>query len=459
MPSFVGCMARRLFSCGRVSRKNVLEELRQRGLVSQVSQPESLLHEKLATGQKLRLYCGADPTAKSLHLGNMVPLMILLNFYVRGHDVVALVGGATGRVGDPSGRKTERDSMEEDARLNNIKHIQLQFERFFRNGLEYYQAKQESSTQPGQFIPQDNYEWWKDVKMLDFLSKYGRHIRIQSMLSRDSVSARLGSSEGLGFNEFTYQILQAYDFYHLYKEKNVTVQIGGNDQWGNITAGIDLIGRLDPLASKTPAFGLTAPLLTTSTGEKFGKSAGNAVFIDPEINSYFDIYQFFYNTADADVRGFLKIFTLLPVETIEEAVKRHLQQPHLREAQKLLAKEVTDLLHGPGTGRDAQTLSDIIFGVSEGNEFLSSIKLIKIFERARMLQHASKSESLVSLISRLNKSSKSAAARMLKQGSIYLGPARTKATEDTSDWAPHLIDDDVLILRIGKQKCYLIQMD
>lgn len=459
MRSIMACVAKRLFSCGRIRGKNVLNELRERGLVSQVSQPESTLHEQLQAGKKLRLYCGADPTARSLHLGNMVPLMVLLNFYVRGHDIVALVGGATGRVGDPSGRKTERDSMEDDTRLENIAHIQLQLDRFFRNGLKYFQAKQQSAPEPGHFISQDNYAWWKDVKMLDFLSKYGRHIRIQSMLARDSVTARLGSSEGIGFNEFSYQILQAYDFYHLYKEENVTLQIGGNDQWGNITAGIDLISRIHPRAKESPAYGLTTPLLTTSNGEKFGKSAGNAVFIDPQINTYFDIFQYFYNTTDADVPKFLKIFTLLPVEQIEEAVERHLQKPHLREGQKLLAREVTDLLHGTGTGKDAQMLSDVIFGNFDHSDSLSAKKLVTIFEKAKILQHASRSESLIELLCRLNDSSKSAATRMLKQGSIYLGPSRTKATEDTSDWAPHLIDDLALILRIGKQRCFLVKMD
>lgn len=459
MPLLVVRMARRLFSSGKVRGKSVLDELRQRGLVSQVSQPERLLHEKLQTGQKLRLYCGADPTARSLHLGNMVPLMVLLNFYVRGHDIVALVGGATGRVGDPSGRKTERTSMEDTTRMNNIERIQSQLERFFRNGLKYYSSKRGVATSSGEFISQDNYNWWKDVKMLDFLACYGRHIRIQSMLSRESISARLGSSEGLGFNEFTYQILQAYDFYHLYKEENVSLQVGGNDQWGNITAGIDLIGRLDPRASKEPAFGLTTPLLTTSTGEKFGKSAGNAIFIDPEINTYFDIYQFFYNTADADVCRFLKIFTLLPIETIEEAAENHQERPQLREGQKLLAREVTDLLHGPGTGQDAEMLSDIIFGDLRKDGSFSPDKLTKIFKEARLLHPASRSETLVNLVSRLNNVSKSAAARMLKQGSVYLGPNRSKVTVDPSDWSPYLIDGHLLILRIGKQKCVLIKME
>lgn len=454
-------VAKRLFSGSGFGRRNLLDELKLRGLVSQVSQPEQVLQEKLANAQKLHLYCGADPTARSLHLGNIVPLMVLLNFYVRGHDIVALVGGATGRVGDPSGRKTERDVMEENARLDNIAHIKTQLARFFHNGLEYYKSrseKYEKSTVSGELRVLDNYSWWKDVGMLEFLSKYGRHIRIQSMLARDSVSARLGSAEGLGFNEFTYQILQAYDFYHLYKQDGVSVQVGGNDQWGNITAGIDLINRVDSRADKAPAFGLTTPLLTTASGEKFGKSAGNAVFIDPELNTNFDIFQFFYNTADADVPRFLKTFTFLSLEEIDEVVSKHMEAPHLRQGQALLAGEVTDLLHGPGSGENAQAISDIIFGNFDDYNSMASAKLIEMFSQAKMLHHSSTSTSLIDLVAQLSKTSKSGARRILKQGGVYLGPARTKVVDDTTNWAPHLIDNKALLIRIGKQKCFLVTM-
>lgn len=452
--------ARRLFSSAGGRARDLLDELKLRGLMSQVSQPERVLHEKLADGQRLHLYCGADPTARSLHLGNIVPLMVMLNFYVRGHDVVALVGGATGRVGDPSGRKTERDIMEEEARIENIGRIKVQLSRFFSNGLEYYGSRRgkDQDVVPGKLRVLDNYAWWKDVGMLDFLSRYGRHIRVQSMLARDSVSARLESAEGLGFNEFTYQILQAYDFYHLYKHDGVSVQVGGNDQWGNITAGIDLISRADPKAAKAPAFGLTTPLLTTASGEKFGKSAGNAVFIDPELNTNFDIFQFFYNTADADVERLLKTFTFLPIDEINAAVSKHMQSPHLRQGQALLAREVTDLLHGCGSGENAQALSDIVFGEFTNYDSIGCARLIEVFSQAKMLHHAITTVSLTDLVAQLTGTSKSAARRTLKQGAVYLGPGRTKVTEDTTCWAPYLIDNQALLIRIGKQKCSLVKM-
>ncbi|AQZ10958.1 MSY1 (YPL097W) [Zygosaccharomyces parabailii] len=452
----LGRISKRLLSSAKEAT-GLLAELKHRGLILQMAQPEQWLHDKLNGGHKIKLYCGADPTAKSLHLGNVVPLMILLNFYVRGHDVVALVGGATGRVGDPSGRKTERTAMNDDVRLRNIVKIQAQLQKFFDNGLKYYQSRFPQGEIPGKIVCEDNFHWWKDIRLLDFLAEYGRHIRIQSMFGRSSIGSRLEGKDGMGFNEFTYQILQAYDFYHLYEEQGVTVQVGGNDQWGNITAGIDLINRVSPRAQKIPVSGLTAPLLTTASGEKFGKSAGNAVFLDPEINSAFDIFQFFYNTEDADVSRFLKIFTLLSLDTIEAAMQQHMLSPHLRSGQTLLAREVTDLLFGVGSGDTSLKVSKIVFEKDTADQ-LSGDELIKLFDKAKILRNASKSDSLVDIIVKVASCSKSEARRKLSQGSIFLDFSRTKVTQDVSDLSKYLIDDKVLILRIGKQKCYVIKM-
>lgn len=435
----------------------MLAELRGRGLVSQVSEPESQLSSKLISGEKVKLYCGVDPTARSIHLGNLVPLMVLMHFYVRGHDVVTIIGGATGKVGDPSGRTTERSSIADETRLDNVSSISGQLERFFQNGLKYYESKLAGETKAGNHIHTNNISWWKDVKMLDFLADYGRHIRIQSMLARDSVTARLNSQNSLGFNEFTYQILQAYDFYHLNKTYGVSIQVGGNDQWGNITAGIDLISRLS--GRKQQAHGITVPLLQTATGEKFGKSAGNAVFIDPSISTSYDIFQFFFNTMDADVPRFLKTFTFLPIEEIESISEEHMKEPHLRIGQKRLAKEVTDFLYGLGEGEKAEMVSNIIFGtMADKEKNLSGEQLIDLFSSAGIIQAASKNESLLSIITRLAACSKSEARRKLQQGSVYLHPTRIKITEDINNYDSYLIDDRVLLLRLGKQKCYVIEM-
>lgn len=427
--------------------------------MSQVSEPESQLSSKLVAGEKVKLYCGVDPTARSIHLGNLVPLMVLLHFYVRGHDVVTIIGGATGKVGDPSGRTTERTGIEDETRLSNVNSISGQLESFFRNGLKYYNSRNQGvSDSAGKHIHTNNYTWWKDVKMLDFLAKYGRHIRIQSMLARDSVTARLNSQSSLGFNEFTYQILQAYDFYHLNKTYGVSIQVGGNDQWGNITAGIDLISRLT--SRKQQAHGITVPLLQTASGEKFGKSAGNAVFIDPSISTSYDIFQFFFNTMDADVPRFLKTFTFLSIEEIDTITEEHMKHPHLRKGQKVLAKEVTDFLYGLGEGDKAEMVSNIVFGtLADKEKSLTGDQLIDLFRNARILQKATRGEeSLVSLITRLTNSSKSEARRKLQQGSVYLHPSRIKVTEDITNYDKYLIDNKVLLLRIGKQKCYVIEM-
>lgn len=436
--------------------RNVIDVLRERGLIQQVSQPEDILVKKLTNGEKIKLYCGADPTAKSLHIGNLLPLIVLLHFYVRGHNIVTLVGGATGKIGDPSGRKTERSEMNDETRLDNESRIAVQLKQFFENGLKYYESRVQPKEAAGIISSTNNHNWWHSVKLLDFLGQYGRHIRIQPMLNRDSVSSRLDGQNGLGFNEFTYQILQAYDFYYLYKSENVSVQVGGNDQWGNITAGIDFINRVLPESKKDPPFGITVPLLTTSTGEKFGKSAGNAVFIDPKINTPFDMYQVFINTPDQDVLRFLKIFTLLPMDTIDTIMNKHNANPHLRLAQKTLAFEVVDLVHGIGKGQESEHISKILFGQIDKDT--NADKIMKLFHDANILQETNRKTYLSDLLSQLLECSKSEAKRKLGNGAIYLGVERIRILDDINDYSDYLLDDKVLIIRIGKQKCYIVKM-
>ncbi|GMM57519.1 tyrosine--tRNA ligase [Maudiozyma humilis] len=445
-----------------VRSNGLLQLFKDRGLISQVSAPEDTLVSRLASGNKVKMYCGVDPTAKSIHLGNLVPMMLLLNFYVRGHDIVNIVGGATGAVGDPSGRSTERKSMSTDTRLDNVSRITAQLKRFFQNGLTYYESKYKESTNsagPGVYTMTNNYNWWKDVKMIEFLAQYGKHIRIQSMLARDSVSARLESQGSLGFNEFTYQILQAYDFYHLYKNEKTNIQIGGNDQWGNITAGIDLINRVEqgtPRLKEDPPFAITVPLLTTSNGQKFGKSAGNAIFLDEEINTPYDIYQFFLNTTDEDVSRFLKIFTLMPLAEVSKVVATHQDAPHLHYGQRVLAKEVTEMIHGPEKATDASVVSDVLF--SNGKITQSGSELIRLFSGARILKQSQRDTDLVSIVADLMQCSKSEAKRKVNQGGVYLGPERIPVSQNTKEWTNFLIDDEVLLVRVGKQKCFVVQM-
>lgn len=441
----------------------LLSHLRRRGLVETCVNEETLA--KLADGSSpLGLYCGADPTARSLHLGNLLPLMVLLHFNLRGHNVFPLVGGATGAVGDPSGRATERDAMAQQTRLDNVARISSQLSSFFERAIQYGKSRNShiAQLQPGTTTLQNNYSWWHDMPMLQFLALYGKHIRVNQMLSRDSIKSRIESAAGIGFNEFTYQILQAYDFYHLNKTRGVDIQVGGNDQYGNIVAGIDLISRLrktEESAKSSPVFGITVPLLTTSNGVKFGKSAGNAIFIDKALTSSYNVYQFMYNTVDEDVHRFLYKFSLLPTKIIDRVVAAHAADPSQRLGQRLLALEMCDLIHGDGEGDNNFVISEVLFGKKDVRGNFTAEQLLAAFHSQGMVHQLPRNELLqTSLLNLVHKccggtKSKSELRRMVKAGSVYLGNTKThkvadpEATVDTAQ----LLDDKVLLIRVGKQ--------
>lgn len=433
--------------------------------------------------QKLKLYCGADPTAASLHLGNLLPLMVLLHFTLRGHDVVGLVGGATGAVGDPSGRQTERDEMEASQRESNVENIQKQIQGFLRGGIEYAKlrnldiAKDEAKL--GEISSVNNADWWKDVKLLDFLATYGRHIRVSQMLSRDSILSRLESQLGIGFNEFAYQILQAYDFWHLFKNKGVNVQVGGNDQWGNITAGTDLISRVQrPMGDlaegkkESPAYGMTVPLLTTPTGQKFGKSAGNAVFISSQLTTPFQMFQFFINAQDEMVAKLLKVLTLLPLEVIDGTIlPQHNEDPGLRIAQRILAREVVDLIHGPGVGDEMAYITSFLFPTPDQpfDDEITASKLIDKFSKSGIMQTVSLSLfpdaddlKMSTLLSVIFNKSKNETKNLIKAGGVYLGIERDQFVDSDDvvlfDRDNHLIDGKLLLVRTGKQNYYVVNI-
>lgn len=441
----------------------LLETLAKRGLIQQNSSGslESILNSGT---QKVKLYCGADPTAISLHLGNLLPLIVLLHFNIRGHGIVGLVGGATGEVGDPSGRKTERSSIKDEVRNQNADNIRQQMHTFFQNGVNYYNYLSLSPISNGEICTRNNIDWWKDVGFLSFLSQYGKHIRVQQMLARDSVKDRLSSEAGIGFNEFTYQILQAYDFWHLFSQEKVDIQVGGNDQWGNITAGIDLISRLAGKEHKRKPFGITVPLLTTSSGAKFGKSAGNAVFIDKNITTPFDLYQFFVKTPDSDLDKLLKIFTFLPLPQIEQVLELHDKDPSARYAQRILANEVTDLIHGVGAGKVAKYVSSYLYPLpDEPFEPLPTDKLIDLFKQAGILQRVSKDEfygqPFSRLLSAISNTSRTEAKKLINNGGLYFGTDRIKVDDDCMLLSEtHLVDGKLLLLRVGKGKYYIVEL-
>ncbi|KAG7665656.1 MSY1 [[Candida] subhashii] len=452
---------------------SLLAYLRSRHLVESQTSEKLFELTKPDSSQQFKLYCGADPSAASLHLGNLLPLMILLHFNLRGHDVVGLVGGATGQIGDPSGRLTERSQMKSDTRETNVEKIQGQLERFLNNGIEYAKSRSFPQAKEAKVEIMNNKTWWAPIKMLDFLAEYGRFIRISSMLARDSISSRLENTEGggLGFNEFTYQILQAYDFWHLYRQHGVNLQVGGNDQWGNITAGIDLIGRLQHhyKIKPEPVFGVTVPLLTTPTGEKFGKSAGNAVFIDERLTTPYQMYQYFIHTPDEMVEKLLKIFTLLPLSVIEqEIMPRQEQDPGVRLAQRVLAREVVDLIHGVGTGDEMAFVTGFLFPTPDQpyNNVVSAEKLIKIFRKSGILVTIKLDEldpeiRLSKLLAKITKKSNREMRQLIKSGGVYLGLERDQF-EDPDDvvlFDPkhHLIEEKMMLVRVGKQNYSVVE--
>lgn len=305
------------------------------------------------------VYSGVDPSASSLHVGNLLPLLTLAHFARYNHTPIVLVGGATGSIGDPSGRSTERNALSPDTLESNVAGIQAQLTSFFRNVKEYYQ--QGAATPLGEVEMMNNLTWTKGLTLLDFLSSIGRHARITHMLARDSVASRLGG-EGMSYTEFSYQLLQAYDFLQLHRSHSCTVQIGGSDQLGNITAGIDLVRRTNGGGLKEdPAYGLTLPLLTTSNGEKFGKSAGNAVWLDRSRTGDLEFYQFFLRSTDADVSRYLKALTLLSLEEVEGILDRHKGKEKERSAQRALADHITALIRGKETMEKCRMWTSVLF--------------------------------------------------------------------------------------------------
>lgn len=447
----------------------LLKHLQKRGLVETCVNEEQLLKD---TEEKtLGLYCGADPTAKSLHLGNLLPLMVLLHFNLRGHRIYPLIGGATGEVGDPSGRTTERSEMANATRLDHINRISNQFLNFFKKAIEYGKTRNLmiENLKIGSQELKNNHDWWKDMGMLEFLAKYGRHIRVNQMLSRESIKNRLNSEQGIGFNEFTYQLLQAYDFYYLNKTFNVDIQVGGNDQYGNIVAGIDLITRMrkaEEYKNNNEIFGITVPLLTTSNGVKFGKSAGNAIFIDKELTSSYDIYQFMYNTTDEDIKKFLYKFSLLPTSVIDRIVIKHDLDKKLRLGQRVLAIEMCDLIHGDGEGFNNYIISEILFSKVNIKENFKADEILNAFKNQNMITEISRDDlthlNIVNLLHKVTKGekSKSELKRMIKGGSIYIGNTKEDKVSDGDyviNFETDVIEEKLLLLKIGK-KYYIIEI-
>ncbi|MBT2723091.1 tyrosine--tRNA ligase [Bacillus sp. ISL-46] len=322
---------------------DLIQDLAWRGIIYQQTDEEGL-KDSLNKGQ-ISLYCGVDPTADSMHIGHLLPFLTLRRFQQHGHLPIVLVGGATGLIGDPSGKSEERKLLTLETVQDNVAGIKKQLESIF-----------EFEGENGAIMV-NNYDWAGSMDVVTFLRDIGKHIGVNYMLAKDTIASRLET--GISFTEFTYTILQAMDFLHLYEHHNCKLQIGGSDQWGNITSGLELIRKVQPEGSK--AFGLTIPLVTKADGTKFGKTESGAVWLDPEKTTPYEFYQFWINTADADVVKYLKIFTFLSHEEIEQLEKAVQEEPHLRKAQKVLAEELTRLIHGEDSLQQAIKISQALF--------------------------------------------------------------------------------------------------
>ena len=347
---------------------NVIEELWWRGMIQEIIPgTDAYLAEN-----KISLYLGVDPTSDSMHIGNLVTVMMLVNFQKHGHSPVALVGGATGRVGDPSGKDKERKLLDEATLEHNVQGIRKQLESFLD-----FEAKEN----PARMI--NNYEWFQNMGFLEFLRDVGKHVTISYMMNKESVKKRLKSESGISYTEFAYQLLQGYDFYHLYKEQGVKMQIGGSDQWGNITTGTELIRRM--LGSEEKAYAAVCPLLTREDGSKFGKSAdGKSIWLDPEKTSPYEFYQYWMQAADADAEKYIKIFTLKDKEEVEALISEHQEAPHKRTLQKALAEDVTGRVHGKAGLEQAEKLTEFLFGRNTSPESLRGLSKSEWVEIAKV---------------------------------------------------------------------------
>lgn len=434
-------------------RPNVVEILQQRGLVDSVT-GESLLRSACAAdGPPLKVYCGFDPTAESLHLGNLLGLIVLSWFRRCGHTPVALVGGATGRIGDPSGKSSERPELGDSDLEKNIRGITNIITSILNNSTPNQYDACSSAV-----VVMNNYDWWKEVRLLDFLKRVGRYARVGTMIAKEGVKKRLESEQGMSYTEFTYQLLQGYDFLYLFENEGVSVQIGGSDQWGNITAGTELIRKISQ--KDDGVHGLTFPLLLKSDGTKFGKSEEGAVWLLPAMLSPYKFYQYFFSVPDADVVRFLRILTFLDLEVIddlERAMKGPGYVPNM--AQRKLAEEVTRFVHGEQGLQEALKATEALKPGAEMRIDCNAIEGL-----AGNVPSCSFSHDQVLNISLVDLSvssglleSKSAARRLLKQGGLYLNNSRID-TEGKRVEADDIIDGRVLLLSAGKKNKLVVRI-
>lgn len=423
---------------------NVLREFRWRGMIDQISDPEL---ERILAEEKVAAYAGFDPSSSSLQIGNLVGILALMRFQQAGHRPVALVGGATGMIGDPSGKDAERNLLTAEQVQDNVAKVRGQLEHFL-----------DTSDPVNGAIIVDNADWLGEFKLIEFLRDVGKNFRVGNMLGKESVRRRIGDeSSGMSYTEFTYLLLQSYDFLHLFREHGCTVQLGGSDQWGNITGGIDLTRRV---VAQT-VYGLTWPLVTMASGTKFGKSEAGAIWLDAEQTGPYDFYQFWIRTDDRDVINYLKYFTMLSQGEIEGLAAQTANQPEKREAQRVLAKELTRLVHGQEALEQVTQASEKLFGGALRG--LSDKQLLGAFEAApRTEMGRSELEAGIEFIEALVKTglakSRGAARRLISQGGAYINNQGEKSFERQLG-VGDLASEHFIVLRLGKKNYHLLHFE
>jgi len=425
---------------------NFVEELRWRGMLHDIM-PET---EEMLLKESTAGYIGFDPTGESLHIGSLVQIIILMHFQKAGHTPVALVGGATGMIGDPSGKSAERNLLNEETLAKNIAGIKSQLERFIDFNSDI--------ANKAELV--NNYDWMKEYSFIDFAREIGKHITVNYMMSKESVKKRLGaeSKVGMSFTEFTYQLFQGYDFLHLYREKNCKIQMGGSDQWGNITTGTELVRRV----AGGKAYAMTCPLITKADGTKFGKTEGGNIWLDRHRTSPYKFYQYWLNASDEDAEKYVKIFTFLDKETIEALITEHKETPHLRLLQKRVAEEVTTMVHSKEDLDNAIKASNILFGksTSEDLKTLDEQTFLDVFDGVAQAEVTREDiDNGLDMIGALAAKtgflkSNGDARRALKENAISVNKEKVK--EDFSITAADLINDKFVLLQRGKKNYYVV---
>lgn len=415
---------------------DILEDLKWRGAINQETDEEGL--RELLNEKKISLYCGTDPTGDSLHIGHLIPFIMLKRFEMAGHHPYILVGGGTGSIGDPSGRKTERQLQTKEQVEHNVHALTEQVTRLFGGS--------------GHVTFVNNFDWLSQFNLLDFLRDYGKEFNVNTMIRKDVVASRL--ENGISFTEFTYQILQSIDFLTLYRDHDVQLQIGGSDQWGNITAGIDLIHKKEGQDAKV--FGLTIPLMLKADGTKFGKTAGGAVWLDPKKTSPYEFYQFWLNQDDRDVVKYLKYFTFLSHDEIDALAEKVQTQPEKREAQRALAREVTTFVHGEEAMHEAEKISEILF--SGDIKELTAEQVEQVFGKMPSVEVSREKQNLVIwLVDNGIEPSRRQAREDVKNGAIRVNGERIQDLEYELD-PTAAFDGKYVVIRRGKKKYFLAKV-